>query len=430
MSLIEEIIFGFFNKQALIYAIPIGYLIFFLYFYGSEKWKEFTDFDKISFSIITSFVISYFIAHPISLFTRIIHNIFIFKDETNIISPDQNQLLQTYIDYLIIIVGILFIIKLFSKCSLYENERIYNILVYIIFSCTLFLTASIFFFLMSFYVSGYSDYFKYLFPSIFITIVFLTLFLLIYMSVHRKFENPLTKINNYMEDKLNSENHHYNYLMGVILIVFIIFSISIGFIAFKPIIIENGQQLEEINIDYLPVSEPSRNVNAEKLIEKYYTIETKRIPWVKIDTNLTLKNARGEVDGHYTKYEIDGSNFTAIDCSKKTNITVSGFEDYYITNEDFSFEVNRPAFENNTEIIYLTLKNNAPVTIKINDIALSVKDNYNLSEDDFVKTRLFANNKGSIGWYEQKNNRLYLQNIHLYKNATGTITLILNKIES
>lgn len=430
MGIVEEIIFGFFNKDALIYVIPIGYLIFYLYFYGSEKWKEFTDFDKISFSIITSFVTLYFIAYPVSLSTRIIHNIFIFKDEANIISPDQDQILQTYVYYLIIIVAILFIIKLFSNNSLYENEKIYNILYYIIFSSILVFIMIVFFFYVSFYVSGYSDYFKYLYTSIFFTIVFLTLFLLIYSSIHKKFENPLGKINSYVEDKLNSKNFKYNYLMGSTIMIFVILSIFIGIVIFKPIIIENGQQLKEINIDYLPVSEPSRNVNAEKLIEKYYIIKTKRIPWVKIDTNLTLKNARGEVDGHYTKYEIDGSNFTAIDCSKKTNITVSGFEDYYITNEDFSFEVNRPAFENNTEIIYLTLKNNAPVTIKIRDIEILVNENYNLSEDDFVKTQIFANNNGGIGGYKQENNWLYLTNIHMCKNATGTISLILNKIES
>ncbi|KAF5423864.1 MAG: hypothetical protein C5S45_00320, partial [Candidatus Methanocomedens sp.] len=152
-------------------------------------------------------------------------------------------------------------------------------------------------------------------------------------------------------------------------------------------------------------------------------------PWVKIDTNLTLKSARGEVDGYYTEYDVDNSNFTAVNCSKKTNITVRGTEKFYITNE-LTFKINDPTFENNTEIINLTLQNNVPSIIEIETIEILVNENYNLSEDDFAKTRLFANGKGSIRWYEQENNRLYLTHIHLYKNATGTITLILRKNES
>lgn len=429
MGIIEEIIFEFFNKQVLIYVIPIGYLIFLLYFYGSEKWKEFTDFDKISFSILTSFVILYLIAYPISLSTTIIHNLFIFKGETNIISPDQNQIIQTYVYYLIIIVAVLFIIKAFSKSSLYENEKIYNFIFYIILFFMLVFTMMTFFFFMSLYVSGYSDYFKHLYASTFFTIVLLILFLLIYSFIHKKFKSPIDKINSYMEDKLNSKNLKYNYMIISMIILFILFSVSIGMILFKPIIVENGQLIKEINIDSLPVSDPSRNVNAENIIDKYYIVKTKLIPWVKIDTNLTLKSARGEVDGYYTEYDVDNSNFTAVNCSKKTNITVRGTEKFYITNE-LTFKINDPTFENNTEIINLTLQNNVPSIIEIETIEILVNENYNLSEDDFAKTRLFANGKGSIRWYEQENNRLYLTHIHLYKNATGTITLILRKNES
>lgn len=429
MGIIEEIIFGFFNKEVLIYVIPIGYLIFLLYFYGSTKWTEFSDFDKISFSILTSFVIVYLIAYPISLSSTIIHNFFIFEGETNIISPDQNQIIQTYVYYLIIIVAVLFIIKAFSKSSLYENEKIYNFIFYIILFFMLVFTMVTFFFFMSLYVSGYSDYFKHLYASTFYTIVLLILFLLIYSSIHKKFKSPIDKINSYMEDKLNSKNLKYNYMIISMIILFILFSVVVGLILFKPIIIENGQQLEEINIDYLPVSERSRNVNAENTIDKYYIVKTKLIPWVKIDTNLTLKRARGEVDGNYTEYDIDGSNFTAIDCSKKTNITVSGIEEIYITNE-LTFEINHPTFENNTEIINLTLKNNVPAIIEIRDTEILVSENYYLSEDNFIKAQYFANGNGGISGYTQENNRLYLTDIHLYKNATGTITLILKKIET
>lgn len=426
MGIIEDIIFGFFNKEVLIYVIPIGYLIFLLYFYGSTKWKEFSDFDKISFSILTSFIIVYLIAYPISSYSTIIHNIFIFESESNIISPNQSQIIQTYVSYLIIIVAILSMIKIFSNGSLYENEKIYSSISYIFLSAILVLIIILFFLLISFYVSGFFDYFIYIYISTFGTIVLLIIFLLIYFSIHKNFKNPIDKINNYIEDKLNCNKLKHIYIIVIIIILFILFSVVFGLLLFKPIIIENGQQLEEINIDYLPVSKPSRNVNAEMEFDKYYIVKTRLIPWVKIDTNLTLKRAGGEVDGNNTEYDIDGSNFIAIDCSKKTNVTVCGIEEFYITNE-LTFEINHPTFENNTEIINLTLKNNVPTIIEIETIEILVNENYSLSEDDFAKTRLFANGNGSIRWYEQENNWLYLTHIHLYKNATGTITLILRK---
>ena len=430
MGIIEEIIFGFFNKEVLIYVIPIGYLIFLLYFYGSTKWKEFSDFDKISFSILTSFIIVYLIAYSISSYSTIIHNIFIFESESNIISPNQSQIIQTYVSYLIIIVAIFSMIKIFSNGSLYENEKIYSSISYIFLSTILVLIIILFFLLISFYVSGFFDYFIYIYISTFWTIVLLMVFLLIYSSIHKNFKSSIDKIDEIdIVNKLNYKKLKYYHILIIIMILFILFSVVVGLILFKPIIDENGQLIKEINIDYLPVSERSRNVNAENTIDKYYIVKTKLIPWVKIDTNITLKSARGEVDGYYTEYDIDSSNFTAIDCSKKTNITVRGTEKFYITNE-LTFEINRPAFENNTEIINLTLRNNVPAIIEIRDTEILINENYYLSEDNFLKTQYFANGNGGISGYTQENNWLYLTDIHLYKNATGTITLILEKIET
>jgi len=430
MGIIEEIIFGFFNKEVLIYVIPIGYLIFLLYFYGSTKWKEFSDFDKISFSILTSFIIVYLIAYPISSYSTIIHNIFIFESESNIISPNQSQIIQTYVSYLIIIVAILSMIKIFSNGSLYENEKIYSSISYIFLSTILVLIIILFFLLISFYVSGFFDYFIYIYISTFWTIVLLMVFLLIYSSIHKNFKSSIDKIDEIdIVNKLNYKKLKYYHILMIMMILFILFSVVVGLILFKPIIDENGQLIKEINIDNLPVSERSRNVNAENIIEKDYIVKTKLIPWVKIDTNITLKSARGEVDGYYTEYDIDSSNFTAIDCSKKTNITVRGTEKFYITNE-LTYEINHPSFENNTEIINLTLKNNVPAIIKIRDTEILINENYYLSEDNFIKTQHFANGNGGIRGYTQENNWLYLTDIQLYKNATGTITLILEKIET
>lgn len=428
MEMIEELVLGFFNKQVLIYIVPIGYLIFLSYFYGSKKWEKFTDSDKICFTILTAFVMVYFVAYPIALFSTIIQNLFSFNGETNIINPNPNQIIQTYSLFLLIIGSIIIGIRIISKNPLCKNEKMNQFNIKITLLIIFALLTLLFLFLISFYFSGYSYYFKYLYFHIVTSVILFSGLILTFIVINKSSSLDLYKnMNNYVENKLNSNK--FKLVLTVVIIMSFISSAFIGMFIFKPSIIENGQQTKEINIDCLPVSEPSRNVNAENIVDKYYIVKTKLIPWVKIDTNLTLKSARGEVDGYYTEYDVDNSNFTAVNCSKKTNITVRGTEKFYITNE-LTFKINDPTFENNTEIINLTLQNNVPSIIEIETIEILVNENYNLSEDDFAKTRLFANGKGSIRWYEQENNRLYLTHIHLYKNATGTITLILRKNES
>ena len=426
--MIEELVLGFFNQQVLIYIVPIGYLIFLSYFYGSEKWEKFTDFDKISFTILTAFVMVYFVAYPIALVLTVIQNLFSFNGEANIINPNPNQIIQTYSLFLLIIGLIIIGKRIISKNSLCENEKMNQFNIKITLLIIFALLILLFLFSILFYFGGYIYYFKYLYIHIATSVTLFSVLILTFIVINKSSSLDLyNNMKNYLENKLKS--NRFKLVLIVVIIISFISSAFVGMFIFRPYIIENGQQTKEINIDYLPVSQPSRNVNAENIIDKYYIVKTKLIPWVKIDTNLTLKSARGEVDGYYTEYDVNSRNFTAVNCSKKTNITVRGTEKFYITNE-LTFEINHPTFENNTEIINLTLKNNVPAIIEIRDTEILINENYYLSEDNFIKTQHFANGNGSIGGYTQENNRLYLTNIHLYKNATGTITLILKKIET
>lgn len=428
MEMIEELVLGFFNQQILIYILPIGYLIFLSYFYGSEKWEKFTDFDKISFTILTAFVMVYFVAYPIALVLTVIQNLFSFNGEANIINPNPNQIIQTYSLFLLIIGLIIIGKRIISKNSLCENEKMNQFNIKITLLIIFALLILLFLFSILFYFGGYIYYFKYLYIHIATSVTLFSVLILTFIVINKSSSLDLyNNMKNYLENKLKS--NRFKLVLIVVIIISFISSAFVGMFIFRPYIIENGQQTKEINIDYLPVSQPSRNVNAENIIDKYYIVKTKLIPWVKIDTNLTLKSARGEVDGYYTEYDVNSRNFTAVNCSKKTNITVRGTEKFYITNE-LTFEINHPTFENNTEIINLTLKNNVPAIIEIRDTEILINENYYLSEDNFIKTQHFANGNGSIGGYTQENNRLYLTNIHLYKNATGTITLILKKIET
>lgn len=421
----EELLFENIDKDLLTHLVPLGYLIFILYFYGSEKWKkEFSDFDKISFSVVMSFVVLYFFVIPLSWTYVVIYNFFIFNDESSIISPPQAQFIGTSIVLLYAIVVFLFAIKMKYHGSLYENEEVCNNIFRMVFFILFFFVTSLFFFYTPFYIGGYFEYFVHIFSHIFVSCLLLFIFLCVYRTVHKYNRLSLS----FIDDYLSRSYTKYYAIMAVI--IFLIFSVVTGMFLFKPSIVENDKQVTEMYIEHLPISDTSKHkyVNVTKQIEKKYIVSTPvLIPWVKIETNLTLKNAKGEVDGDYNEYYINDNYFIVNESSKQVNVTVLGIiENIYLSNE-LTYDISYPTFQNEIEMVNLTLTNNIPATIEIEEISIRVNENYVLTEDNFVKTRLFANGNGNIRYYEQDGSTLHLLNTHLYENASGTISLILTK---
>ena len=423
--MIEEILFGDINRELLTSLVPLGYLIFILYFYGSEKWNEFSDFDKISFSTVMSFIVLYFLVMPFSWTYIHIYNFFIFNGESNIISPPQAQFIDTYIAYLSAIVSILFIVRMISNGSLYENKKVYTGIYLTVLFFLLFFATLLCFFIMSFYMGGYPEYFIHIRPtSIILSCIFLALFLIVFETTHKNHDKPLSFIDSHL-----SRSYTKRYAIMAVMI-FLIFSVATGMFLFKPSIVENGEQVTEMYVELLSVSDMPKHkyINAQKTVEKYYVVKTPiLIPWVKIETNLTLKSATGEIEGNYNQYYINDNYFIVNDSSKQVNVTAIGTtEDFYLTDE-LIYSPPDHTFQNETEMVNLTLTNNIPTTINIKEIEIRIDGNYVLTEDNFVKTQHFANGNGGIGGYEQGESTLHLQNIHLLENASGTISLILIK---
>ena len=421
----EEILFENIDKELLTYLVPLGYLMFILYFYGSEKWNdEFSDFDKISFSMVLSFIVLYFLVMPLSWTHISIHNFFIFNSESSIISPPHTQFIDTYIAYLLTIFSILFIIRMFSKNSLYENKKVYYNIFRTVFIFLLIFVMLLLFFFIPFYIGGYLQYYVYVSIYIFTSCMFLATFLFICLTTHENHGNPLSFINSY----LNRNDTKY-YVM-VFVILFLIFSVATGMFLFKPSIVENGEQVTEMYVELLSVSDMPKHkyINAQKTVEKYYVVKTPiLIPWVKIETNLTLKSATGEIDGNYNQYYINDNYFIVDNSSKQVNVTVVGTtEDFYLTDE-LIYHPPEHTFQNETEMVNLTLTSNISADIEIKYITIQVNENYVLTEDNFVKTQYFANGNGGIEGYEQGGSTLHLLNTHLLENASGTISLILTK---
>lgn len=339
-------------------------------------------------------------------------------------SPSNSQFIHICIIYLVVISLTLSIIRWISSGSLYENEKVYPYIFQTVFFFILFSVTLSCFFWISFYIGGYREYFTYVNSHIVLSCIFFAIFLIICKTTHKNHENPLSFIDTY----LNRNDAKYYAIMAVI--IFLIFSVATGMFLFKPSIVENGEQVNEINIKLLPVSEMPKHkyINAQKTVEKYYVVKTPiLIPWVKIGTNLTLKSATGEIEGDYNQYYINDNYFIVNDSSKPVNVTAIGTtEDFYLTDE-LIYSPPDHTFQNETEMVNLTLTNNIPTTINIKEIEIRIDGNYVLTEDNFVKTQHFANGNGGIRGYKQVGPTLYLLNTHLFENASGAINLILTK---
>ncbi len=68
----QEILIQFITPQILILILASGYIYLVICFFGEEKWKKFTDLDKIAFSFFSGFLLFYLFVVPLSWYFYII----------------------------------------------------------------------------------------------------------------------------------------------------------------------------------------------------------------------------------------------------------------------------------------------------------------------------------------------------------------------
>ena len=150
------------------------------------------------------------------------------------------------------------------------------------------------------------------------------------------------------------------------------------------------------------------------------------ISWAKVKPDLILKN---DFDSEDSLKYIILENENAFVINKTSNIvdvTVSLYNDTDISySKMVMFE--KPTFINDSLFMNVSLKNYLLHNIEIEGLSIPIPEGYTLEENDFVKTQRFADNRGSILGYSIKEGTLFLTNLRLEKNASGTIMLKLVK---
>ncbi len=415
-----NIIFGAVDARLLSMMIIAGFLIFFMYFYKSELWEDFSDFDKLSLSIVSGFIIFMGLVVPLARIVFAIHKLIYGLDFVEI---ESDEIISTYKQiYFDILLG-LFILAFISSKPLYDNINfIKKIFVgYFTFICVLSILYAELTFAML--LSQFRSYIPYISGNISMSIFFMAIFFFVYLAVHKK-SNLLI----FEEIKLFTMKFRLKKMHSILfLLILILLPYVFGTFLFSYKVTENEEHVNLVSIKKIDLE---RNVisTARELIFRDYSIKMPiLISWAKVKPDLILKNEFVNEDN--LKYSIlkDENAFVVNKTSNIVNVTVSLYNDTDISySKMVMFE--EPTFTNDSLFMNVSLNNYLLHNIEIEELSIPIPEGYTLEENDFVKTQFFANYRGGIQGYSVKDETLFLSYVRLEKNTSGTIMLKLVKM--
>lgn len=426
-------IFENYNKELLAYLLPIGYLSFLLYFYG-DKWTDFSDFDKIAFTLLSCYIILNFLIVPVTISVSLLYHFFVFTNEANLISPVQT--VGTYNLSLTILLIVLTTLRLVCKVPLHKSKHAqYIFFTFIIYSMTILFSIHSYLHILSI-IYGYPYYYEYL--RIYLVQSIAQLFfilLIIYHLFNEFFEYKIDILEIRAKERLAAFKSLpikvSSIKVGAVVIIFCLAILFGGFL-FTPTITETEQNIISIKIDELNVFNMPKYVSAERRVYENYIINPPiALNWVKVTSNLDLKEAYTKIDGIEKGYYIK-DNYFIVNESSKTNITTIGYDIINISTEAFVISRTLPKYEADIEYFRIILKNDIASKIYIGDIDLFVDSNYEavrLTADYGTYSNTWTKNDSAFGnLATMMSNSLLIDCPDLSLNKSVELSVVLEKI--
>ncbi len=391
-----------------------------MYFYKSKLWDSFTDFDKLSFSIICGFITFIGLVVPLA---RIIFSLTYFVNGFEFVEIESDEVITTYKQiYSFILLG-LFVLTFISSKPLYDNTNIVKkfFLMYFIFFSFLFATFTEFF--LSIFCSQFRDYHLIMSSNLLDNLFLIFVFFFVHLSVHKKSIPFISREVQLFLKKSRLKKQH-SILFAALLILL---PLLVGNFLFSYTVSENNERIEYVSIKEINIGQADV-LSAKQIIFRDYSIKMPvLISWAKVKPDLPIKTpVNSESEQKYVVLE-DENAFVINKTSKIENITVVFYNDTEILYSKM-LKVTDLSFTNNSMFINISLTNYLPHNIEIETISVPIHSNYSLEEKDFVKTQFFADYRGAIQGYIIRNEYLFLTNVRLEKNASGTIRLKLNNV--
>ncbi|MFY1111651.1 MAG: hypothetical protein AB3K77_08235 [Methanosarcinaceae archaeon] len=411
---IMNLAFGNMNKELVLYVLSVGYLSFFTYFYGSEKWSKFTDIDKIAFSLISGFIVLNFLVIPIAYSLKLIYNFFFFVDESHLLNPISDE--KVYNLFLICTILILVSFRHYFKKPLYKNEEVHYFIFKIVMFYIIFLILLTIYLEIIFYFIENIDYTSYLTPGLLKSTIRLILFISVYIFIHedlislihqyinsvksnfkfdriswlsvivsymviffRRLRSSVSRLKdsikiNFHLDRKKSPSAKIGFIIAIIAI-----SLFTGYFMLKPSINRSEPEVYEVNVDYVAIGADYIEMEGSKTFTEYYMVRTPLlIPLVKIKVGSAITDAYRTNNRNF-QYDINfEENYFIINNRSKENVTVK-FTEKFEGPKNFTelgFGIVYPKFVNETENICILLENNFSSTIIIEELQIECDSNY------------------------------------------------------
>ena len=366
-DVVSGIIMEMFPTEIAYGIIIVGFGIFFLYFFGTEEWKAFSDLEKIIYSIITGWLLWFIVIYPILIGYGTLKLYF---------TTNYTDIFNKAIDNFNVSAGLIFIYffmgRLLSDTPLFKNKKFVKLTSYLIlFTIIIFYTLLIFI-AFSFKFTPYLDFAQELELRTFTIIILFINLLIIFLKVNGI--KPVTFLDELIKElslKFNSKKHIFKKLnsirnISIILILFILGSYLTGYMFFNPSVADKNFKIRHLEIQYLPIENNSYgNLSGSLFIENQVEVNFGWIKWVYIPQNFTIEEAYN-TENKSKKYELSG-NGVVIRGNGKANITIEGYQKINVSNNFYNFTIEDL---NDTQIWNISFINPYQYDIKINELVI------------------------------------------------------------
>nr|WP_321496278.1 hypothetical protein [uncultured Methanolobus sp.] len=383
------------NREILLSCSIFGYALFFIYFYGSKSWTDFSEIDKVGISLVFGFITFYFLLLPLYTLLTAFSNIINFTSEDMIMNPVAD--VSLYRTGFFLLIGYLIAYRKKAKVALIESKklhiRINNGILILLLLILVVMALSEIISLAATHYSVYLMHFAYVCLSCSLPIIFL-----LFINIAIFFEENEKVHSLVILEKLNISSRLKFFVVALILLSFI----GIGTASLIPSVDEEDWKTV-IVVDEFPVEHNLSRISADKIVYRHYTINHPlALDWVRVETEYNVVSAsKGGFNRKTTDYYVN-DNYFIINEINETKVSVVMTDEICMDNV-VSLDAEIPEYKNETCYAKIHLVNNLPVTLQIQDFSFDLHDNYKP-----VKVVVNYNRSGelkSYSWTENNTER-------------------------
>ncbi|MCK4798364.1 MAG: hypothetical protein KAT05_13370, partial [Spirochaetes bacterium] len=351
--------------------IIVGFGIFFLYFFGTDEWGDFSDLEKIIYSIITGWLLWFIVIYPISMGYETLKLYFTYTNYTDI----SDKTIGNFNVFASLIFMYFFIGRLLSDTPLFKNKDFIKLTHYLILFIIIILYTSQIFIFFSFQPTQYGFFAQELENRTLIIIILLANLWIIFLKVNGnlKFDSMtfFDEIKNKLCLKFNSNKHIFEKLnsirnISIILILFVLGSYLTGYMFFNPSVADKNFEIKKLEIRILPIDKNfDEELPGSLFIENQVEVSFGWVKWVYIPQYFTINKAYN-TDNESKKYKISG-NGVVIRGNETENITIEGYQKINVSNNFYNFTIEDL---NDTQIWNISFINPYQYDIKIKELVI------------------------------------------------------------